>query len=67
MYSYSEPQLLQGIQAQLARGNMLMEEVLKRQDRLEQRMQALEDGTAEQLRRQAVEIRSRIDDLLLRV
>ncbi len=67
MYSYSEPQLLQGILAQLARGNMLMEEVLRRQEQLEQRMQALEESTEEQLRRQSVEIRSRIDDLLMRV
>lgn len=67
MYSYSEPQLLQGILAQLARGNMLLEEVLQRQDRLEQRLRDLEDSTDERLRQQAVEIRSRIDDLLLRV
>ena len=67
MYSYSEPQLLQGILAQLARGNMLMEEMIRRQEQLEQRLQNLEGSTDEQLRRQAVEIRSRIDDLLLRV
>ncbi|MCB1188657.1 hypothetical protein KDL29_15960 [bacterium] len=67
MYIYSETQLMQGILAQLARGNMLMEEVLRRQEQLEQRMQALEENTEEQLRRQAVEIRSRIDDMLLRV
>ncbi|MCB1219846.1 MAG: hypothetical protein H7A35_09705 [Planctomycetales bacterium] len=67
MYIYSETQLMQGILAQLARGNMLMEEVLRQQEQLEQRMQALEESTEEQLRRQAVEIRSRIDDMLLRV
>ena len=45
MYIYSETQLMQGILAQLARGNMLMEEVLRQQEQLEQRMQALEEST----------------------
>jgi len=67
MYIYSEAQLLQGILAQLARSNMLMEELVRRQDRLELLLGELEQQTGEQLRQQAVEIRSRIDDLLLRV
>ncbi|MCB1216521.1 MAG: hypothetical protein R3F46_10050 [bacterium] len=67
MYIYSEAQLMQGILAQLARGNMMMEEMIRRQERLELLLGEHEAATEEQLRRQAVEIRSRIDDLLLRV
>ncbi len=67
MYVYSETQLLQGIMSQLSRGNHLMEDLLKRHELLEQRLDRLEAGTEEKLQRQAQEIRSRIDDLLLRL
>ncbi len=67
MYVYSETQILQGIMTQLSRGNHLMEDLLSRHEQLEKRLDRLEQGTEEKLKQQSLEIRSRMDDLLLRL